>query len=246
MEIIPAIDIKDNLCVRLYKGDFDQSTIYGEDPIAVAQRWADEGATRLHIVDLDGAREGRPINTDIIRAMVRAVNIPIQLGGGLRNEEDIAATLDMGVSRVILGTAAVDSPRMVERLVRRFGSSIAIGVDARNGFVATEGWILDTHMPATDLINDMARIGVQRIIYTDINRDGTLTEPNFAATAALVRTGGPAIIASGGISHCDHLHRMARVGVEGVIIGKALYTDTINLPRALATLREIGSYVSNL
>jgi phosphoribosylformimino-5-aminoimidazole carboxamide ribotide isomerase len=237
MEIIPAIDLKDSLCVRLYQGDFDRTTVYDEDPVAVAQRWVVQGATRLHIVDLDGAKAGHPVNTDIVRDIVQAVDIPVQLGGGMRCEEDIAAVLEMGVSRVILGTAAVNEPALVERMVQRFGSSIIIGVDARDGYVAIDGWTEATFLRATDLIDQMADIGVQRIIYTDISRDGTLTEPNYAATSALISPGGPAIIASGGISHHDHLLQLARLGVEGAIVGRALYTEAIDLATAIDALR---------
>lgn len=237
MEIIPAIDLKDSLCVRLYQGDFDQTTVYDEDPVAVAQRWVVQGATRLHIVDLDGAKAGHPVNTDIVRVIVQAVDVPVQLGGGMRCEEDIAAVLEMGVSRVILGTAAVNEPALVERMVQRFGSSIIIGVDARDGYVAIDGWTEATFLRATDLIDQMADIGVQRIIYTDISRDGTLTEPNYAATSALIYSGGPAIIASGGISHHDHLLQLSRLGIEGAIVGRALYTEAIDLATAIDALR---------
>lgn len=236
MEIIPAIDLKDGKCVRLYQGDFTQATIYGEDPVEVARRWAAQGATRLHIVDLDGAKAGRPVNTDAVLSIVRTVNIPIQLGGGLRRETDIVAALALGVERVILGTSAVRDPALVERMIDRFEGSIIVGVDARDGQVATTGWTELAQLQATELVEGMAQRGVQRVIYTDISRDGTLTEPNYAATAALVRPGGPAIIASGGISHIDHLLRLASIGVEGAIIGRALYTGAVDLPTALAAL----------
>lgn len=234
MEIIPAIDLKDGKCVRLYQGNFAQATIYGDDPVAVAQQWVAQGATRLHVVDLDGARSGHPVNTDAVLAIARAIDVPIQLGGGLRTAADIAAVLALGVTRVILGTVAVQDPALVERLVSRFGDQIIIGVDARNGQVAITGWTELAHVHATDLVDQMTRIGVQRIIYTDIARDGTLTEPNYAATAALVQPAGPAIIASGGVSHIDHLRRLATTGVEAVIIGRALYTGAVDLPTALA------------
>lgn len=236
MEIIPAIDLKDGKCVRLYQGDFEQATIYSDEPVAVARQWVAQGATRLHVVDLDGARSGRPVNTDAVLTIVHAVDVPIQLGGGLRTEADIAAALTLGVARVILGTVAVQNPSLVERLVSQFGDHIIVGVDAQNGQVAITGWTTLAHFQATDLVERMTRMGVQRIIYTDIARDGTLTEPNYEATAALVQPTGPAIIASGGVSHIDHLQRLATTGVEAVIIGRALYTGAIDLPAALATL----------
>ncbi len=236
MELIPAIDLKDGRCVRLYQGDFAQATVYGDDPVAMARRWADLGATRLHVVDLDGAKSGRPVNTDAILGIVRALKIPVQLGGGLRCEEDIVAALAMGVDRVILGTAAVEQADLVARMAARFGDQIIVGVDARNGLVATDGWTSTADVRATDLVDRVAALGVRRVIYTDISRDGTLTEPNFAALAELIRPDGPAIIASGGIAVTEHLLRLAKTGAEAAIVGKALYTGAIDLEQALAAL----------
>ncbi|WP_129627828.1 1-(5-phosphoribosyl)-5-[(5-phosphoribosylamino)methylideneamino]imidazole-4-carboxamide isomerase [Candidatus Oscillochloris fontis] len=233
MQIIPAIDLKDGRCVRLYQGDFAQATVYGEDPVAMAQRWASLGAPRLHLVDLDGAKQGHPVNTPAIHAIVAALKIPVQLGGGLRTAEDIRATLDLGVARVVLGTAAVAQADLVAQMVAEFGERIIVGVDARDGLVATDGWLTTANVRATDLIDQMAQLGVQRIIYTDISRDGTMTEPNFAAISELLRPTGPAIIASGGIATLDHLKRLAELGVEGAIVGKALYTGAIDLAQAL-------------
>jgi phosphoribosylformimino-5-aminoimidazole carboxamide ribotide isomerase len=236
MQLIPAIDLKDGRCVRLYQGDFDQTTVYGDDPVAMARRWADLGATRLHVVDLDGARSGRPTNTDAVLGIVRALKIPVQLGGGLRREEDINAALALGVERVILGTAAVAQADLVARMAARFGDQIIVGVDARNGMVATDGWTSTADVRATDLVRHMAELGVRRIIYTDISRDGTMTEPNFAAMAELIQLNGPAIIASGGIAATSHLLRLAEIGVEGAIVGKAIYTGAIDLTQALRAL----------
>ncbi len=238
MEIIPAIDLKDGACVRLYQGDFEQATVYGTDPAEMARRWVAQGATRLHLVDLDGARAGEPRNTAAVRAIVDAVAVPVQLGGGLRSEEAVTAALATGVQRVILGTAAVRDPVLVERCLARFGAAIIVGVDARDGMVATAGWLDQEQVAVTDLVQRMAAAGVQRIIYTDISRDGTLTEPNVAATAALVQPGGPAIIASGGIARTEHLLRLRSTGVEGAIVGRALYTGAIDLAEALAALRH--------
>ncbi len=237
MELIPAIDLKDGRCVRLYQGDFAQATVYGDDPVAMARRWADLGATRLHVVDLDGAKAGRPVNTDAVQGIVRALKIPVQLGGGLRREEDIIAALALGVARVILGTAAVAQSDMVARVAARFGDQIIVGVDARDGLVATDGWTNTANVRATDLVDHVAGLGVRRVIYTDISRDGTLTEPNFAALAELIRPGGPAIIASGGIATTAHLLRLAQLGAEGTIVGKALYAGVIDLAEALVALR---------
>jgi phosphoribosylformimino-5-aminoimidazole carboxamide ribotide isomerase len=236
MELIPAIDIKDGKCVRLYQGDFEQVTVYDEDPAAVARRWVAQGAPRLHIVDLDGARHGRPVHTDAIRAIVRAADVPVQLGGGLRDEATVEAALALGVARVILGTAAVERPDLVERLVARHGDAIIVGVDARDGIVATAGWTAAAPVQAVDLVAQMAQLGVQRVIYTDISRDGTLTSPNYTATAALVTPGGPAIIASGGVGAIAHLQHLATLGVEGAIVGRALYTGDLSIADALAAL----------
>lgn len=237
MEIIPAIDIKDGRCVRLYQGDFQQVTVYDDDPVAVAQRWVREGAQRLHLVDLDGARIGMPIHTDIIHAIVQSAGVPVQLGGGLRSIEAIERALELGVQRVIVGTAAVRDPDLIAYLVQQFGDAIAVAIDARNGMATTAGWTETATISAVDLLERMATLGVRRIIYTDISRDGTLSEPNVAATGALVRPGGPAIIASGGISAIDHLRRLAAVGVEGAIVGRALYTGDLSLHEALAALQ---------
>lgn len=237
MYIIPAIDIKDGKCVRLYQGDFDRITVYDDDPTAVARRWVEQGAQMLHVVDLDGARVGHPVNTHIILEIVQSVDVPVQIGGGLRDEPAVLAALGLGVARVVLGTAAVLQPDLIERLVARYGEEIAIGVDARDGIVATAGWTEQAQVSAPELIEHMAALGVRRIIYTDIARDGTLSEPNYAATGALVRPDGPQIIASGGVGKLEHLKQLSQLGVEAVIVGKALYTGDIQLADAIETLQ---------
>lgn len=238
MELIPAIDLKDGRCVRLFQGDFAQSTVYSDDPVATARRWIDQGATRLHVVDLDGARNGRPTNTDAVLAIVQAAGVPVQLGGGLRREEDVSAALALGVERVILGTAAVEQADLVARLLARFGDRLIVGVDARDGKVATAGWTETADLLAVDLVRHMADLGVRRVIYTDISRDGTLTEPNFEALAELIWPDGPAVVASGGIATIEHLRRLAATGAESAIVGKALYDGKIDLSAALAALRS--------
>lgn len=236
MEIIPAIDLKDGRCVRLYQGDFAQQTVYGDDPVAMARRWVDLGATRLHVVDLDGARDGRPTNTAAVLAIVQAAGVPVQLGGGLRREEDVTAALALGVERVILGTAAVEQTDLVARLVARFGAQVTVGVDARDGMVATAGWTETADVRAVELVRHMADLGVARVVYTDISRDGTLTEPNFEALAELIWPGGPAVVASGGIATVEQLARLAALGAESAIVGKALYDGKIDLPAALRAI----------
>jgi phosphoribosylformimino-5-aminoimidazole carboxamide ribotide isomerase len=237
MDIIPAIDIKDGKCVRLYQGDFERVTVYDTDPPAVARRWVEQGAQMIHVVDLDGARAGHPVNADVILAIVQSADVPVQIGGGLRDEKAVTAALSLGVSRVILGTAAVEQPDLIARLVERYGDEIAVGVDARDGIVATAGWTEQAQVRAPELIDHMAALGVRRFIYTDITRDGTLTEPNYTATAALVRPGGPAIIASGGVGKLAHILRLAEIGVEGVVVGRALYTGDLNLSEAIEALK---------
>jgi phosphoribosylformimino-5-aminoimidazole carboxamide ribotide isomerase len=236
MDIIPAIDIKDGQCVRLYQGNFEQSTVYDDDPVAVARRWVEQGARRLHVVDLDGARSGYPVHADVISAIVRAAGVPVQLGGGLRDEAAVQTALGLGVARVILGTAAVQNPDLVARLLAQHGDAIIIGVDARDGMVATAGWLDTAALRAADLVATMAALGAPRVIYTDISRDGTLTEPNYAATAELIESGGPAIIASGGVGRIEHLRRLAAIGCEGAIVGRALYTGALSLREAIKAL----------
>lgn len=238
MEVIPAIDIQDGKCVRLYQGDFARVTVYDEDPLVAAQRWVAQGARRLHIVDLDGARAGRPVNGHAIEAIVRAVPVPVQLGGGLRNEPAVRSALRMGVERVILGTAAVGDPQLIAQLVAQYGEAILVGVDARDGMVATSGWTETAAVRAAELVDRMAALGVRRVVYTDIARDGTLEEPNYEAIAALVRPGGPAIIAAGGVGRLAHLQRLAAIGVEAAVVGRALYTGDLRLPEALGALRR--------
>lgn len=236
MEIIPAIDLQNGACVRLYQGDFEQATVYSSDPVEVAQQWERQGAKRLHLVDLDGAKAGQPVNTAAIQAIVRALDIPVQLGGGLRTLSAVEAALQTGVQRVIVGTAAVNDPALVQKLVNRYADQVIVAIDARDGLVATNGWLTQETVSAAALANQMAGLGVARIIYTDISRDGTLTEPNYLSTAALVQPSGPAIIASGGIASIDHLRRLATLGLEGAIVGRALYTGAIELAAALAAL----------
>jgi phosphoribosylformimino-5-aminoimidazole carboxamide ribotide isomerase len=239
LEIIPAIDIKDGRCVRLYQGDYAQITVFDQDPVDVARKWARQGAQRLHVVDLDGAKAGRPVNAQIVYAIVRAVPIPVQLGGGLRDEGAVDAALNLGVERVILGTAAVRDPQLVARLVQHYGSRVVVGVDARDGMVAAQGWTETSHVRTEDLVRRMGALGVRSIIYTDIGRDGTLSGPDIEGVATLARAGGPEIIASGGVATLDDLTALAKTGAAGVIVGKALYTGAFDLPEALEVVKAV-------
>lgn len=205
----------------------------------MALKWQSMGAPRLHIVDLDGAATGEICNLEIIRDIAKAMLIPIQLGGGIRDIETVQALLKAGIERVILGTAAVENPLLVAEACRRFRESIIIGIDAREEFVATHGWVKNNDITAVNLVKSMAQIGVIRFIYTDINRDGTLTEPNFSAIAEMIDTIGLPVIASGGISSLNHLKMLRKLGAEGAIVGKALYTGDINLKQALAEVDQV-------
>ncbi|UCE97377.1 MAG: 1-(5-phosphoribosyl)-5-[(5-phosphoribosylamino)methylideneamino]imidazole-4-carboxamide isomerase [Dehalococcoidia bacterium] len=233
MEIIPAIDIKDGRCVRLYQGDYTLETVYSNNPVEMAIRWQSLGATRLHIIDLDGADLGVSRNLRTITQINDAVWIPLQVGGGIRTMEAIGKLLKMGIDRVILGTVAIENTELVKEACRRFGNSIIIGIDTREGRVATRGWKTETEITATELAMSMAKLGAKRFIYTDISRDGTLTEPNFLTIFELIDSIRYPVIASGGVSSIVHLKLLDRLGVEGAIIGKALYTGDINLDIAL-------------
>ncbi len=233
IEIIPAIDLRHGKCVRLYQGDYAQETVFSDDPLQVALRWQSLGAPRLHIVDLDGAATGELYNLDIITQIATAVLVPTQLGGGIRQLETIEQLLKAGVERVILGTAAVEDPKLIEGACRKFSESIIVSIDAREGYVATHGWRQETELTTVEFARSMVQLGVRRFIYTDISRDGTLTEPNFTAIFELVNAIRIPIIASGGISSLLHLKMLKTLGVEAAIVGKALYTGDINLKQAL-------------
>lgn len=233
MEVIPAIDLKGGKCVRLYQGDYRQETVFSEEPIDIARRWQSLGARRLHIVDLDGAAKGELCHISLIEEIARAVPIPIQLGGGLRRIEAIAQALELGVACAILGTAAIEDHALIQEACNRFGNRIIVSIDARDGYVATHGWQERTEVTAIELVQRMASIGVERFIYTDITRDGTLTEPNFDAVAELVAKTSLPIIAAGGIASLEHLKKLFRIGVEGAIVGRAIYTGDIDLKQAL-------------
>ena len=236
IEIIPAVDIRHGRCVRLYQGDYNQETVFSDDPLQVALKWQSLGAPRLHIVDLDGAASGELYNLDIIKQIASAILVPTQLGGGIRQLETIEQLLKAGVERIILGTAAVEDPELIKEACRKFSESIIVGIDAREGYIATHGWRQETELTTVEFAKSMAQLGVRRFIYTDISRDGTLTEPNFAAIFELVTAIRLPIIASGGISSLLHLKLLKALGVEAAIVGKALYTGDINLKQALATI----------
>lgn len=235
MRIYPAIDMKDGKCVRLKQGKFDEVTIYNEDPLKVALEFKEAGASYIHIVDLDGALAGKGINTDAIEAIAKALPIPIQTGGGIRDMDAIEAKLNAGVTRVILGTAAVKDPDFLQTAIKEYGGQrIVAGLDAKNGMIALEGWEEESTISAIDLGREMKKIGVKYTVYTDISRDGMLTGPNIEETVNLQKESGLTVIASGGVSSMKDLSELYNAGITGVITGKALYEGRINLKEAIA------------
>lgn len=240
MDVIPAIDLLGGNCVRLYQGDYEQSQVFDENPVAIAQQWVAQGATWLHLVDLDGAKAGYPVNQRVIEAIVRTVDVPVQVGGGLRDRQSVADLLALGVQRVILGTVAVEQPELVEALTHEFPGRIVVGIDARNGKVATRGWLEDSQVDAIALAQQMAHLGVAAIIYTDIHRDGTLQGPNLDALRNLANAVSVPVIASGGVSAVRdllNLLSLESIGVTGAIVGRALYTGEVSLREAV---RAVG------
>jgi phosphoribosylformimino-5-aminoimidazole carboxamide ribotide isomerase len=233
MEIIPAVDIRGGRCVRLYQGDYNQETVFDEDPVTAALTWYSQGARWLHIVDLDGAVAGEPRNMEVVGQIIKETGLLIELGGGIRQEEVASELLRRGVSRLILGTAAVENRELVKKLCRQFGEAVAVSLDARDGKIAIRGWQKDTVVEVLQLSREMVDAGVRRFIYTDIRRDGTLTEPNFDMIEKLLGEANVPVIVAGGISRLEHLRRIKELGAEGAIIGKALYTGDMNLGEAI-------------
>ncbi|MEE8046794.1 MAG: 1-(5-phosphoribosyl)-5-[(5-phosphoribosylamino)methylideneamino]imidazole-4-carboxamide isomerase [Dehalococcoidia bacterium] len=237
MEILPVIDLLDGRCVRLTQGDYERVTVFDDDPAAVAKRWVDQGARRVHVVDLDGARDGVRRNLNAITAVVDAIDVPIQLGGGVRDAAEARRLIDMGIDRVIIGTAAIEAPDEVQAAVEDVGAEhVIVGVDAKDGMVQTRGWLEQSGVSAIDLARQMADRGVRRFIYTDTSRDGTLTHPNFAAVAELGDNLRYPIIVAGGIASIEDLVGLAKLGVEGAISGMAIYSGALDLKRAIETI----------
>jgi len=233
MEIIPAIDIRGGKCVRLYQGDYNRETVFNENPVTAALTWYSKGARWLHIVDLDGAVAGKPQNMDVVEEIIKESGLIVELGGGIRQEEVAEKLLRQGVSRIILGTAAIENRELVKKLCRQFGEAIAVSLDARDGKIAIRGWQKNTVVEALQLSREMVDAGVRRLTYTDIKRDGTLTGPNFGMISKLLVAAKVPVIVAGGISRLEHLRRLKELGAEGVIIGKALYTGDIDLAEAV-------------
>lgn len=241
-EVIPAIDLRGGQCVRLVQGDFDRATVYGDDPPGMARRWAAAGATRVHVVDLDGSKAGQPLQLDVVGAIVQAVALPVQLGGGLRRLADIEAAFAAGVSRVILGTAALEDPAFLDAALARYAERVAVGIDARDGRVAVRGWLDVSDVAALDLAARVAERGARTIVYTDIGRDGMLTGPNLEAMHQMAEAVPDVdVIASGGVGKLDDVLALLDTGVRGVIVGKAIYTGDLDLGEAIRRVDAASS-----
>ena len=239
MILYPAIDLKDGQCVRLYKGEMDQATVFNDNPAAQAQSFVDAGCEWLHLVDLNGAFAGEPVNAKAVEDILSTTKVPAQLGGGIRDMATIEMWLSKGLQRVILGTVAVENPDLVREAAKAFPGHVAVGIDARDGRVATKGWAEETDVMVTDLAQSFEDAGVSAIIYTDINRDGAMQGPNVDATAALANAVSIPVIASGGVSSLDDLRNLKACGapLDGAISGRALYDGAIDLAEALAILK---------
>jgi phosphoribosylformimino-5-aminoimidazole carboxamide ribotide isomerase len=247
MDIFPAIDLLDGKCVRLYQGDYDKSQVFNDNPAEMARSWLEQGASKLHLVDLDGAKAGQPVNLDAIARIVEVVKttasqpVQIQVGGGLRTEASVRQLLDLGIDRVILGTVAVEQPQLVRDLCQKYPGQVVVGIDARDGKVATKGWLETSQVLATDLAQQMAQMGAAAIIYTDIHRDGTMTGPNLDALRELANGIEIPVIASGGVSSLRdllNLLSLVPIGVTGAIVGRALYTGEVKLVDAIRAAGE--------
>ena len=232
-EVIPAIDILNGKCVRLKQGRYDAETVYSDNPVEMAKKWEGLGAPRLHVVDLDGARSGTPENIEIIKAIVKEVNIPVEVGGGIRRLPVIQELINFGVDRIILGTTAIKNPNLLGNVCEKFGKSIAVAIDAKGEFAAAEGWMYVTKKNTLTLAKEAIELGVGRFIYTDIAKDGMLAGPNFAAIEKFVAEIKVPVIASGGVTSKEDVARLKELGVEGCIVGKALYDGQIKLEEIL-------------
>lgn len=239
MIIIPAIDLKGGCCVRLRQGRADQTTVYGDDPVAMARLWRDQGACCLHVVDLDGAFAGKPVHTELISRIAAAVNIPMEVGGGLRTDEDVTAILTSGAAQAIIGTRALVDSIALKRMIMHWGDRIVVGIDARDGFVQVKGWVETTRTKAIDLARQVEALGVNTIIYTDTATDGMLAGPNINALDQMCRAVRCRVVASGGVSTVEHLRQLVRLNhanLHGVIVGKALYEGQTLLPELMAAV----------
>lgn len=233
MQIWPAIDLRGGKCVRLRQGDYGRETVYGDDPAQMARQFAEQGAQQLHLVDLDGAKEGASANLNAVRSILAAVKVPCELGGGIRDEETIERLLSLGLSRLVIGTRALKDPDWLRGVAEQFAGKLALGIDAKEGRVATHGWLETSDVFAVDLARELSAAPIAAIIYTDIARDGMLAGPNLGAMAEMKQAVSVPVIASGGVTTARDVAALARIGMDGCIIGRALYEGTITLEEAL-------------
>lgn len=234
--VIPAVDVRRGRCVRLFRGSADEETVFGEDPVEAACKWESEGAKLLHVVDLDGAFTGQPENFNVIKRIIRSVTIPVEVGGGIRESITAQRYLDAGAERIVVGTRALTDPKWLRSIIQKMGEKIVVGVDARRGKAATSGWTEYTAMSAVEAVRFLCEKGVKRIIYTDISRDGTMSGPNFAQIERVARSSKAPVIASGGVGSIEDVIKISKLeplGVEGVIIGMALYKGAVDLREAI-------------
>jgi len=241
MLILPAIDLRGGQCVRLRQGDYAQETVFGDDPAAMARRWVSQGASYLHLVDLDGARAGKPVNGASVRRIIESAAVPCQLGGGLRTDDAIAEALDWGVARVIVGTQALKEPHWLEQISARFPGRIVLGIDAKDGQVASDGWLQLSRRSAFDLARQCQDLPLAALVYTDIRRDGMLQGPNLEALGEMAASVRLPVIASGGVSTLEDVGRLAKLNLAGCIIGRALYEGKIDLSEAIKEASVVGS-----
>lgn len=238
--IYPAIDIRGGKCVRLFQGDYNQETVYGDSPLAMAEKFQSEGATWIHLVDLDGAKERKRVNDAHVIQIAKKLDVNVQVGGGIRTEDDVHYYLENGVNRIILGSSAIQNPNFVKKMLKFHGDKIAVGIDARHGYVAVDGWLETSEIKAVDLAQELVEHGAEIFIFTDISKDGTLTGPNVKAIADMAEATGKQVIASGGVSKLedfDDLLQEQKKGIEGAIVGKALYTKQFTLQDALRKVK---------
>ncbi|MCY4475490.1 MAG: 1-(5-phosphoribosyl)-5-[(5-phosphoribosylamino)methylideneamino]imidazole-4-carboxamide isomerase [Chloroflexi bacterium] len=247
MQVIPAIDIRGGRCARLFKGDYAQETVFDNDPVDAALRWVDMGAQRLHVIDLDGAKDGQRINAETVARIARSVDVPIQMGGGIRSVDDADAVFQIGVNMVIFGTTAVEDPDAVQASVQEFGEErVCVSVDAEDGVVRTRGWLNETSLLALDLLVEMSeRREVRNFIYTDTARDGTLSHPNFDAVSAVVNGIEYPVMVAGGIATVEDVVRLCDIGAAGAITGMAIYTGSLNLADAIESVQKSSNQSAN-
>jgi len=237
MQIIPAIDIKNGKCVRLFQGDYDKETIYSSNPIEMALNWKNQGAKIIHIVDLDGAKSGKSKITKIVQKIINDVRIPVEIGGGIRNLITMKRLFNIGVTRIILGTVALEKINLLKKLIDLYGDKVIVSVDVNNGMLMKKGWLEVSNFSLIPIIKQIEKVGVKTVIFTDITRDGTLTEPNYKNIMLIRKNTKMKLIIAGGISSINQIKKLQRIKVDGVIIGKALYEEKINL-------KEVIKYVS--